>query len=114
MNITRKWFDYTIENTINIDYGKLGEALMTMAVDDVEHFRKVTSEDVPLSTIGYKEGVCNQIPLDKNIKFINEFSAETVETKHKELENDEINMKREKDKTWQEKKKRLQNIFKKY
>lgn len=103
-----------MENTINIDYGKFGEALMTMTVDDAERFRKVTSEDVPLSTIGYKEGVCNQIPLDKNIKFINEFSAETVETKHKELENDEINMRREKDKTWQEKKKRLQNIFKKY
>lgn len=41
---------------------------MTMTVDDAERFRKVTSEDVPLSTIRYKEGVCNQIPLDKNIK----------------------------------------------
>ena len=50
MNITRKWFDYTMGNTINIDYGKLGEALMTMTVDDAECFRKVTSKDVPLST----------------------------------------------------------------
>lgn len=43
---------------------------MTMAVDDAERFRKVTSEDIQLPTIGYKDGVYNRIPLDENIKFI--------------------------------------------